>query len=43
MADLLPALDRVQRRFGPRAWSRASLIPVVFKDRASGFCYDHEM
>lgn len=40
---ILPALDRLQHRFGNGVWSRASLLSTPFLPRASGFAYDHEL
>ncbi len=37
------ALDKIRTRYGTKAWSRASLIPIKFKNRSSGFHFDHEM
>jgi len=39
----LSSLDKIQTRYGSKAWSRASLIPIEFKNRSSGFHFDHEM
>lgn len=41
--SVLSALDKIQTRYGSDAWTRASLLPIVFLDRASGLGYDHEM
>ncbi|KKW44950.1 MAG: polymerase IV protein [Parcubacteria group bacterium GW2011_GWA2_56_7] len=40
---LFCALDHLQRVFGPRSWTRASLIHTRFKERSSGFHYDHDL
>ena len=42
-ASVLPALDRLQRRYGTDAWTRASLLSTRFHERSSGFNYDHEV
>jgi DNA polymerase-4 len=39
----LSALDRAQRRFGSRTWTRASLLSTKIMDRTSGYAYDHEL
>ncbi len=41
--SVLSALDKIQLRYGSNAWTRASLLPIMFQDRASGFGYDHEL
>ena len=41
--SVLSALDKIQSRYGSDAWTRASLLPIVFQERASGLGYDHEM
>lgn len=43
MVSVLSALDNLQYRYGDRAWTRASLLPIEFKIRSSGLRYDHEM
>lgn len=43
MVKVLPALDAIQSRYGSDSWTRASLLPVKFKARSSGFAYDHEL
>jgi len=43
IAGTLKALDRLQTRFGDRAWTRASLLRTEFLPRTSGFHYDHEI
>jgi DNA polymerase-4 len=40
---ILPALDRLQHRFGDQAWTRASLLSTNILPRTSGFAYDHEI
>jgi DNA polymerase-4 len=42
MCSLQHSLDTLQFRYGPRAWTRASLLSVDFKARSSGFHFDHE-
>jgi DNA polymerase-4 len=41
--SILSALDKIQHRYGSKSWTRAYLLPIVFKDRASGLSYDHEL
>lgn len=41
--SVLSALDKIQSRYGSDAWTRASLLPIVFQERASGLAYDHEL
>lgn len=43
MMNILPALDKIQTRYGTNAWTRASLLPIEFKPRSSGFHFDHEV
>lgn len=43
MRVLQHALDLIQKRYGPRAWTRASTLTVDFKTRSSGFHFDHEL
>ena len=43
LAHLLPALDKLQTRYGDRAWTRASLLRTEVLARTSGFAYDHEI
>ena len=43
MHSVLSALDTLQHRYGSSIWTRASLIPIEFKERSSGFRYDHEL
>ena len=42
-AAAVMALDRATRRFGSRAWTRASLLTTPILERTSGFAYDHEL
>lgn len=41
MYDALTALDSVQTKYGSHAWQRAATLGTVFKERASGYHYDH--
>jgi DNA polymerase IV len=41
MQSVLPALDSLQQRYGTGVWTRASLIKTHFKQRSSGFHFDH--
>ncbi len=41
--SVLSALDKLQHRYGDKAWTRASLLPIELKERSSGFHYDHEL
>ncbi|OGL63126.1 hypothetical protein A3C09_01345 [Candidatus Uhrbacteria bacterium RIFCSPHIGHO2_02_FULL_47_44] len=41
--SVLSALDKIQTRYGSKAWTRASLLPIAFQNRASGLGYDHEL
>jgi DNA polymerase-4 len=41
--SVLSALDKIQSRYGSKSWTRASLLPIAFQDRASGLGYDHEL
>jgi len=41
--QLLPALDKIQNRYGPNSWTRASLLRTNLKKRTSGFAYDHAL
>jgi DNA polymerase IV len=38
----LSALDRVTERYGAGSWQRAATLGTVFKERISGWHYDHE-
>lgn len=40
---VLIALDKIQARFGSKSWQRAATLGTVFKERSSGWHYDHEM
>lgn len=39
---LLSALDKIQETYGSGSWQRAATLPVHFKERISGWHYDHE-
>lgn len=41
--SVLSALDKIQHRYGSKSWTRASLLPIAFQERASGLGYDHEL
>lgn len=43
MRHALAALDTVQARYGQGAWQRASTSQTLFRDRTSGWHYDHEL
>ncbi len=43
LARILPTLDKLQTRYGDRAWTRASLLKTEVLARTSGFAYDHEL
>ncbi len=43
MNSIIPALDKIQNRYGSKSWTRASLLQTKFKERSSGFHYDHEI
>lgn len=36
------ALDKLQARYGSGVWLRGSTLGTIFKERVSGFSYDHE-
>lgn len=40
--QVLLALDKIQTRYGPGSWKRAATLGTVFKERSSGWHYDHE-
>lgn len=42
MLTLQKTLDVLQHRYGTGVWTRASLLSVNFKNRSSGFHFDHE-
>lgn len=42
MHHVLHALDSVQNKFGSGSWQRASTMGLIFKERTSGWHYDHE-
>jgi len=37
---VMSALDKIQARYGAKAWTRACLLGVDFKERSSGFHFD---
>ncbi|MFH1315758.1 MAG: DNA polymerase IV, partial [Candidatus Uhrbacteria bacterium] len=37
---VMSALDQIQTRYGNKAWTRASLLGIEFKERSSGFHFD---
>lgn len=39
---VLSALDTIQEKYGSGSWQRAATLPVQFKERISGWHYDHE-
>lgn len=41
--NILPALDKIQHRYGMGSWTRASLLSTNIRERTSGFAYDHEL
>ncbi|NQV88828.1 MAG: DNA polymerase IV [Parcubacteria group bacterium] len=43
MISVFSSLDKLQHRYGPGVWQRASTMPIEFKSRSSGFNYDHEV
>ena len=43
VVSTLHALDKLQTRYGERAWTRASLLSTNVLERTSGFRYDHEL
>lgn len=43
MHSIISALDKIQIRYGSNSWTRASLLQTKFKERSSGFHYDHEI
>ena len=42
LKNTLLALDKVSGRFGQGSWQRLSTLPTSFKERVSGWHYDHE-
>ncbi len=40
--DALIALDTLQEKYGPGVWSRGSTMNTYFKERTSGWHYDHQ-
>lgn len=43
MRNALYALDMVQTKFGQDAWRRGRTLDTVFRERTSGWHYDHEL
>ncbi len=43
MHAVLGALDKVQSQFGHDAWQRATTVGTLFRERTSGWHYDHEL
>lgn len=43
MPEALAALDKVQHKYGQGAWQRASTLRTNFRERTSGWHYDHEL
>jgi DNA polymerase-4 len=43
MHGVLGSLDRLSTRYGSGVWQRAATMKTVFKERVSGWHYDHEM
>ncbi len=43
MHAVLGALNKVQTRFGNDAWQRATTVGTLFRERTSGWHYDHEL
>lgn len=43
MQSVIGALDKVQAKFGQDAWQRVSTSQTVFRERTSGWHYDHEL
>lgn len=41
--QVLKALDKIQDRYGSGIWQRASTLGTIFKERTSGWHYDHEV
>lgn len=39
----LEALDKLQTRYGSGVWQRAATLGTMFKERTSGWHYDHEV
>ena len=40
--NIMPALDKIQHRYGPGSWLRASeLLATKLKERSNGFFFDH--
>lgn len=43
MRSVISALDKIQHRYGINAWHRAATMHTVFRERTSGWHYDHEL
>lgn len=43
MQAVLRSLDKIQSRFGSGSWQRAVTLGTLFKERTSGWHYDHEV
>ncbi len=43
MQRVVRALDKVQTRFGTDSWKRGVTLQTSFRDRTSGWHYDHEL
>lgn len=41
--DTLKALDKIQTRYGSGIWQRGATMGTLFKERTSGFHYDHQV
>lgn len=41
-ASALRSLDKISERYGNGTWQRLSTLGVIFKERTSGWHYDHE-
>lgn len=42
MQKVIKALDNVHNRFGTDSWKRGTTLQTAFRDRTSGWHYDHE-
>lgn len=43
MQRVVKALDKVHDKFGTDSWKRGTTLATTFRDRTSGWHYDHEM
>lgn len=41
--NIYKALDKLQEKYGSHAWKRAATLHTTFRQRVSGWHYDHEM